>query len=52
MSTLSVSEFRDRLHTCLVVWRFVDVVARSAPYLDSSTLLEAARRAATTLSRA
>jgi len=51
MLTLTAPALRDSLRACLAVDRWVDEVAAGAPYSEASALVEAARRAATPLSR-
>ncbi|SEN49264.1 2-oxo-4-hydroxy-4-carboxy-5-ureidoimidazoline decarboxylase [Cryobacterium luteum] len=52
MLTSEARELRMGLFACLGVERWVDEVAATGPYLDAATLLDAARRASATLSRA
>lgn len=52
MLTLNAVALRESLHSCLAVDRWVDEVAAGAPYIEASELVEAARSAATRLSRA
>ncbi|TFB69619.1 2-oxo-4-hydroxy-4-carboxy-5-ureidoimidazoline decarboxylase [Cryobacterium glaciale] len=51
MLTYSARDLRIRLYACLGVERWVDEVAAGAPYTEANALVDAARRAATPLTR-